>query len=613
MDIRQPQREQQRFSRRMVLALGLIAVMTAILLGQLLKIQVLQHPDYATQSTRNAIALLPIAPARGLILDRHGQVLADNRVTFTLAITPNTAGDLSDTIGRLRSVLPVSGDDLEAFQRDLGRSHPYQPVVIRRNLSAAELAAFAVHRHEFPGIELQARLKRFYPYGSLFAHVVGYVGHLTPADLDEASANHYAGIDYIGKNGLEAEYEEILRGEPGNQNVEVDARGRPLRTLRDTPPKQGENLTVTLDLALQQAAARAMGTHSGAVVALDPANGEVLVAYSSPAFDPNAFVDGLSGTAWAALQDDPATPMTNRFLRGAYPPGSTIKPFIALVALQNDVITPDEKLPGGATYQIPGSTHKYYDWKPGGHGAENLGEAIRDSNDVYFYQLAMRLGIARLSAGLAPFGFGKLAGIDLPGEAAAVLPSPEWLQRRYHQPWYQGQTVMVGIGQGYLLATPLQLARATAAIANGGKLVTPHLVRSNADIDNPADAIPQGIGLSAAAMSEVQTAMRAVVTSGTAHNLANDPNAIAAKTGTSQVRRARRNDAGRALTGDPTALQDHALFIAYAPADHPRIAVAVIVEHGGHGGSAAGPIARAVIDAYLQGSASPLPTPGATP
>ena len=498
--------------------------------------------------------------------------------------------------------MPVSAEDQQRFNHDLSHARPYQPILLRRNLSPGELAAFAVQRHQFPGVDIQTRIKRHYPYGALFAHAVGYVGRLTPAEVREEQMADYAGLDSIGKSGLEAQYETLLKGQPGDQEVEVDARGHTLHTRLRNPPREGVTIRTTLDLAVQQAAAKAMIGQQGAVVALDPRNGDILAAYSAPAFDPNAFVDGLSTAVWSSLRDDPGTPMANRFLRGSYPPGSTIKPFVALSALRDKAVAADQRLAGGAYYQIPGTKHKYYDWKPGGHGAQNLREAIRDSNDVYFYQIAMRLGAIQLGNGLARFGFGQCSGVDLPGESAGVIPSPVWLRRRYGQTWYQGQTVMMGIGQGYLLSTPLQLARATASIANGGKLVIPHMKQTSDGATQPLDFSPEDIAV-------IQGAMRDAVTSGTGKSLANDLHAIAGKTGTAQVHHAQRNDSGRVLHDTVQLWQDHALFIAYAPADHPRIAVAVVVEHGGHGGSTAGPVARAVIDTYLNTVTTPEVNP----
>lgn len=592
MNALQPAQEHRQFVGRLLVVAGLIALLTTIVAIQVFRLQVWDHDHYATQSTHNIIALLPIAPLRGRILDRRGQVLADDRTSFALAITPNKAIHLVETIHRLQKILPINAEDQKRFNHDLAHAHPYQPVLLRRDLNPDELAAFAVQRHQFPGVEIQTRIKRHYPYGSLFAHVLGYVGRLTPAEISENQTADYAGLDSIGKNGLEAQYEALLKGQPGNQEVEVDARGRTLHSRLCNSAQQGTTLHTTLDLAVQQAAARAMAGQQGAVVALNPQNGGVLAAYSAPAFDPNAFVDGLSTAVWTRLRDDPGTPMTNRFLRGSYPPGSTIKPFVALNALHDKAVTADQRLAGGAYYQIPGTKHKYYDWKPGGHGAENLREAIRDSNDVYFYQIAMRLGVTQLGDDLAHFGFGQRSGVDLPGESAGVVPSPGWLRQRYGQTWYQGQTVMMGIGQGYLLSTPLQLARATASIANGGRLVTPHVEQS-------PDSVTQALDFSPDDIAVIQDAMRDAVTSGTGKSLANDFHTIAGKTGTAQIHHAQRNDSGRVLHNTNQLWQDHALFIAYAPTDHPRIAVAVVVEHGGHGGRTAGPVARAVIDAYL--------------
>ena len=602
MNALQPAQEHRQFVGRLLVVAGLIALLTTIVAIQVFRLQVWDHGHYATQSTHNIIALLPIAPLRGRILDRRGQVLADDRTSFALAITPNKAIHLGETIHRLQKILPINAEDQKRFNHDLAHAHPYQPVLLRRDLNPDELAAFAVQRHQFPGVEIRTQIKRYYPYGSLFAHVLGYVGRLTPAEIREDQMADYAGLDSIGKSGLEAQYEALLKGQPGNQEVEVDARGRTVHSRLHRLARRGTTLHTTLDLAVQQAAGRAMAGRQGAVVALDPQNGDVLAAYSAPAFDPNAFVDSLSIAVWSKLRDDPGTPMTNRFLRGSYPPGSTIKPFVALSALHDKVITADQRLVGGTYYQIPGTKHKYYDWKPGGHGAENLREAIRDSNDVYFYQIAMRLGVTQIGNGLAHFGFGQRSGVDLPGESAGVVPSPGWLRQRYGQTWYQGQTAMMGIGQGYLLSTPLQLARATASIANGGRLVTPHLELSSDSVTRPLDFSPDAVAV-------IQNAMRDAVTAGTGKLLADDIHTVAGKTGTAQIHHAQRNDSGLVLHNTIQLWQDHALFIAYAPADHPRIAVAVVVEHGGHGGRTAGPVARAVIDAYLDTMTAPEVSP----
>ncbi|AEK59022.1 MULTISPECIES: penicillin-binding protein 2 [Acidithiobacillus] len=595
-------RERAFFTSRLLFIAVLIGLMSTVLLGRILHLQVQAHERYLLQSDRNTLAVLPLAPVRGRILDRHGRVLADNRQEYILTLIPEAVDDIARTVSALRAVLPISEEDYQAFLRNRRGTHPYQAVVLRRNLSATELARFALVKGGFPGVRIETRWQRVYPYGPLFAHLLGYVGRPDARDLARDSTLVRSGLDQVGKSGLEAEYETLLRGVPGVQEVEVNARGNSVGSFEERPAQAGEDLHTTLDLDLQRTAAAAMAGHSGAVVAVEPRTGAVLAAVSAPSFDPNDFVRGLDGTEWQRLRDDPLHPLNNRFATGNYPPGSTIKPFVALVALRNGAIRPEETLAGGSYFQIPGTTHRYYDWRPGGHGRQDLRAAIRDSNDVFFYQLALRLGPTPLAQGLQDMGFGQSTAIDLPSEGRGLVPSPAWMNTRNgRERWHTGQTVMMGIGQGYMLATPLQLARATAAIAADGRL--PDL-RLRAD----RPVATRAIGVAPRQLQLVDEAMRAVVRRGTAHILADDPHDIAGKTGTAQVRRAERDVNGRVRGGsDSRHLRDHALFIAYAPASDPRIAVAVIVEHGGHGGSAAAPVAKAVIDQYLDGNSVAQP------
>ncbi|MGC9239287.1 MAG: penicillin-binding protein 2 [Acidithiobacillus sp.] len=595
-------RERAFFTSRLLFIAALIGVMSLVLLARILYLQVQAHERYVLQSDRNTLAVLPLAPVRGKILDRQGRVLADNRLEYVLTLTPDSVADIGETIAALRTVLPISDEDYRAFLRNRRGTHAYQAVVLRRNLNATELARFALVKGSFPGVQIETHWQRVYPYGPSFAHVVGYVGRPDSRDLEQDPTLARSGLDQVGKSGLEAQYEDLLRGVSGVQEVEVNARGQSVGSFEERPARAGTDLHTTLDLDLQTAAAAAMAGHSGAVVAVDPRNGAVLAAYSAPSYDPNDFVKGLDGAQWQSLRDDPLHPLNNRFAAGNYPPGSTIKPFVALVALRDGAIQPDETLAGGGYFQIPGTQHRYYDWRPGGHGRQDLRAAIRDSNDVFFYQLALRLGPTRLAQGLEDLGFGNSTAIDLPGEARGLVPSPAWMRtRRGQSHWHTGQTVMMGIGQGYLLATPLQLVRATAAIAADGQLPDLHLRADRPVLTRTVAASPRHMQL-------VEEAMRAVVQHGTAHILASDPHDIAGKTGTAQVRRAERDAVGRVRKGsDSRHLRDHALFIAYAPASHPQIAVAVIVEHGGHGGSAAAPVAQAVIDRYLDRDSTAQP------
>lgn len=601
------------FSVRTTQAFAGIVLLALVLVARLAYLQVYQHEHYSTLSKQNRIAVVPIPPTRGLILDRKGRILAENRPMYTLEVVMERVDDRKATLERLRQLLPITDDDLKAFERDLKRKRPFEGVVLRRDLSDEEVATFAVHRHQFPGVEINARLRRVYPNGPLAAHLLGYVGRINSQDLSKIDPNNYAGLDYIGKDGVEKAYEALLRGRPGYKQVEINSHGRIIRDLESVPAVPGENLTLSIDLDLQRVAEAAIGNQQGAVVAMDPQTGEVLALASLPGFDPNWFVDGISQGLWKSLQEDPYKPMTNRFLRGLFPPGSTLKPFVAAAGLKAGVITPEQTVYCPGFFRLPGKSHKYYCWKRTGHGSEDVRTAIAQSCDVYFYTTAMNLGIQLMHDELSFFGFGEKTGIDLFGEKAGVLPSPDWKKQRFKQIWYPGETVIAGIGQGYVLTTPLQLARATAIVANGGVPVHPRVgLYSTDSVSGRRQSLlaPRGtpIPFSARELSVVREGMRLVVTGGTATNINHGPVSIAGKTGTAQVARVQRDASGGALNSSQEHLRDHALFIAYAPAEAPRIAVAVIVEHGAHGNTAAAPVARAVIDAYLAPQATPVLT-----
>lgn len=614
MDIK-TELDAQRFSMRLLQAFVGIVLLASILLGRLVYLQVIQHEHYSTLSTQNRIALVPVPPTRGLILDRKGRVLAENRPMYTLEVVPERAGNIKNTLARLREILPISDDDIKSFYRDLRRRRPFESVILRRNLSDAEMADFAVRRYQFPGVEINARLHRYYPYGMLAGHLLGYVGRLNAQDLNRIDPSEYAGLDYIGKDGVELAYESLLRGQPGYKQVEINSHGRVVRDLETVPAVPGQNLVLSIDLDVQRAAEQAMGNRQGAVVALNVKTGEVLALVSVPGYDPNWFVDGINSVLWSNLQADPYHPMINRFLRSSFPPGSTFKPFMALAGLTSGVLTADHKTYCPGFFRLPHTSHKYYCWKRSGHGSLDVEHALAQSCDVFFYTTAMNLGIERMDEYLRPFGFGQKTGIDLAGERTGLLPSPAWKEKRYKQPWYPGETVIAGIGQGYVLATPLQLARATAVIANGGFLVQPRLGRYLVDsVTGRRQSLlvppqPTAIHFSKEDIQTVRDGMRLVVTGGTAHNINNGPVPIAGKTGTAQVARVTRNSRGQALNSSDEFLKDHALFTAYAPADDPQIAVAVIVEHGVHGNVTAAPVAKAVIDAYLAPHAASATAP----
>ena len=497
-----------------------------------------------------------------------------------------------------------------AFERLRAQGRRYDPVPLRGNLNEVELARFAVNGHRFPGVDIGVELLRYYPLGRDTAHVLGYVGRINERETEQIDSVEYSGTHYIGKSGVEKAYEEILRGQVGYQQVEVNAKGRVLRVLEAQAPRSGRDLHLYLDIGLQQAAAAALGDNRGAVVAIDPRTGGVLAMVSSPTFDPNPFVGGIGVEEYRNLRDDPDHPLFNRAVRGQYPPGSTVKPFIGLGGLVMGTATFSQSKYCPGSYQLPGNSHKYRDWRRGGHGTVGMKQAIVQSCDVYFYDLAHDMGIDRLHDFMSTFGFGARTGVDVAGEQPGLLPSREWAQRARNRAWFPGETLIVGIGQGAFLATPVQLAAATAAMANRGRLIEPRVVRATGTpgikAEDPTSApvrrVPVEHDLD---WDNVIGAMTDVVEHGTAKRIRTNAYRIAGKTGTAQVftvgQKERYNESQVS-----ERKRDHALFVAFAPVEDPRIAVAVIVENGGHGGSVAAPIARQVMDAYLGFAPAPV-------
>lgn len=607
------QYEQHRFRLRLVIAAILVLLCFGVLFVRFLFLQVLRYDHYQTLAENNRISLVPVVPNRGLILDRNGVVLAENFFVYTLEITPSKAGNVTKTIEDLSALLEITDSDRKRFNKLRAQSRNFESVPIRSHLKEEEAARFAVNSYRFPGVEIRSRLFRHYPLGQMGSHLTGYIGRINDRDVaaleQSAEIANYKGSDHIGKGGLEQSYERQLHGTTGFQQVEVDADGHAVRVLASTPPISGNNLMLSIDVKLQQIAEEAFGNRRGALVALDPANGEVLAFVSMPTYDPNLFVDGIDQENWKVLNESRDKPLINRPLRGAYPPGSTFKPFAALAGLENGKRHPPFSIGDPGYFTLPGSAHRYRDWKPEGHGVVDVVKAITISCDTFFYGLALEMGIDKLSSFVSHFGFGKVTGIDIEGERSGLLPTPEWKQKRFRQPWYPGETVITGIGQGYTLATPLQLAFATAMLANNGIGAKPHLVRSirdslSGEIRNlPIETLDR-IPLDVKNLELVKQGMLGVtLPGGTAASIgAGAPYAIAAKTGTAQVVGIAQGQKYNEHLIDEYH-RDHALFIAYAPADAPKIALAVIVENGGHGGSAAGPIARKVMDYYLLGKA----------
>lgn len=599
-------RESRLFNERAAWAVFITLLLVGVIGGRLIYLQVINHSHFTTLSDGNRINIVAVPPMRGFIYDRNGVLLAQNIPSFSLEIIPEKAGNLDETIAALRQLVAVSDEDVRRFYRQLRRKRPFHSIPLRFNLNDAEMARFAIERHHFPGVETAARVVRHYPLGTLAVHAVGYVGRINEEELRQLDAN-YSATDFIGKTGIERHYEELLHGQVGFKQVEINVVGRALRELSQTPPVPGQSVYLTLDAALQQAAESALGERRGAVVAIDPRNGDVLAFASTPGYDPNPFVTGIDQPSYDRLQNSPDTPLFNRALRGQYPPGSTIKPLIGLAGLESDRIKVNTSSFCPGWFSLEGDSHRYRDWKQTGHGMMNLESAIVESCDVFFYDLALTLGIDRIHDYLGLFGLGRLTGIDLPNERPGLLPSRAWKRQQHNQPWYRGETVIAGIGQGYMLTTPLQLAHSTAVLAARGVSHTPRLVQA---VEIPASGTRQAlppIRTEDVAIRDMQDwdnvieAMRKVMHSprGTAQAVGRGaPWPIAGKTGTAQVfgiRQDERYDEKNIAE----RLRDHALFVAFSPIDDPRIAIAVIVENGGSGSGAAAPVARQVIDHYL--------------
>lgn len=603
--------ELSRFTARLKVGGLFVLLLCVVLAGRLFYLQVLQYEHYHTLAESNRIALVPIAPSRGLIVDRKERILAENYSAYTLEIVVAKTPDLEGLLAEIGHLIEITPRHLSRFKKLLAESREFETVPLKSKLTDEEVAILAANRYRLPGVEVKARLFRNYQAGPGMAHVVGFIGRINDADLkmlrEEMRAENYKGSSHIGKVGLEQRYEKWLHGRTGFEQVETDASGRAVRVLSRVPPVSGHDLKLYLDAGLQEVAEHAFGNFRGGLVALDPKTGGVLALVSKPGFDPNLFVDGIDPETWKDLNESPDKPMVNRVLRGIYPPGSTIKPFMALAALELGLRRPTDSIVDPGYYSLPGSSHRYHDWKAGGHGVVDLHKSVVQSCDTYYYRLAVDMGIDRMHDFLAKFGFGSPSGIDLTGESGGLLPSREWKARRWNKPWFLGETVIAGIGQGYHLATPLQLATATAVLANGGARVEPRLVQAMRDpatrqwqslpvtMREHAALDPRHLEIVRAAMVDVLKPGGTAVAAG-----AGAPYLIAGKTGTAQVVGMSQN---QKYVASQVARQhrDHALFIAYAPADAPRIALAVLVENGGHGGTTAAPIARAVFDYYLLG------------
>ncbi len=603
--------ELDRFRFRVAFAVGMVVLAFSLLIGRFVFLQVLQHDYYTTRAEDNRISLVPIPPDRGVITDRNGVVLARNYSAFTLEITPSKVESLDRTIDALGELIEILPKDKRRFRKLLEESRSFESLPIRTRLTDQEVARFAANRYRFPGVEVKARLFRQYPFGPVAAHAIGYINRINKADLEaieekEQSAN-YKGTEHIGKTGLEKSYEFHLHGETGYEKVEIDAGGRAVRNLSRTPPTPGSNLTLTLDIKLQEIAEKAFGERRGALVAIEPSTGGILALVSTPTFDPNLFVDGIRSEDWDLLNNSPNRPMINRALNGAYPPGSTYKPFMALAALETGKRTPGQTIfdPGHFTF----GGHTFRDEKKSGHGVVDMHKSIVHSCDTYYYMLANDMGIDSIARFMAPIGFGSKTGIDIDGESIGVLPSPEWKKRRFKKPeqqkWFAGETISIGIGQGYNTFTPIQLAQGMATLANDGVLFKPHLVKHITDSRTGEKTLiePQPLRVLPWKKQNIETIKKAMVgvnIEGTgARAFAGAEYVSGGKTGTAQVFSLKGGEYFAHKIKEE--LRDHALYIAFAPADQPKIALAVLVENGGFGSQSAAPIARMVMDYYLLG------------
>lgn len=598
------ERDARLIRARVLFGGAALVLLTMLLMFRMYYLQVVQFEHHSTLAENNRIHVQSLPPTRGMIYDRNGVVIADNRASFSLTLTRERAGDWEQVLDSIVEILELDNDSRELFEKRIRQGRrPFEPVPVMFELSEEQIARIAINQFRLPGVEVSASLVRYYPQQEHFAHSVGYVGRINETELKNLDPVNYSGTHHIGKTGIERFYEEQLHGQVGYEEVETNARGRVLRVLNRVEPVSGQDIYLTLDSNLQEAAELALDGRRGAIVALDPNNGEVLAMVSQPSFDPNPFVTGISFKAYGELRDSLDQPLFNRVLRGLYPPGSTIKPMMAVAGLDAGVITPKSRVFDPGFYQLPNNKHKYRNWNRYGDGWVELDLAIARSNDTYFYDLAHKLGIDRMHDYMSRFGFGQRVALDMFEETAGLMPSRDWKRNRYRQPWYPGETLILGIGQGYMQTTPLQLAQATALMASKGKWIRPHLARSVGglqpivDAQEPPDIVLRDEKFWEPARLGMENVLHGA--RGTARKVGDTAQyRIAGKSGTAQVvaiKQGERYDRDKVQERH----RDHALFIAYAPAENPAIAVAVMIENGESGSGVAAPIAKQVLDAWL--------------
>ncbi len=600
-------RESRLVNDRLIFAAILAGILFAIIMTRLTVLQVVEHEHFTVLSNKNRIDIEPLSPQRGLIYDRNGVVLAENIPTFSLELVPEKVTSLDETLAALATLFMLSNDDVAEIEAIIKQQRRFRHVVIRERLTEQEVAIFSANRHKFPGVDVVGRLIRHYPHGALFAHTVGYVGRINERDQKNIDEKAYKGTLQIGKTGVEKEYETLLHGQVGYQQVETNVSGRVVRELSSEPSVSGQGLFLHLDINMQRVASEALGEFNGAIVAMEAKTGGILAMVSKPDFNPNSFVSGISTTEYGALRDSLDRPLFDRALRGHYPPGSTLKPFVALAGLELGILTPHSKTFCPGWYTLPGKDHRYRCWKSHGHGHVDLKQSLAQSCDVYFYDLANSLGIDQLHGFLDFFGFGRRTGVDIPSESSGLSPSSEWKRSARNQVWYPGETLISGIGQGFNQTTPVQLAQATAMLAMRGVHVGPQAARAIRDNEadeltllptKTSDSLPivnnQHWEAVIDSMVEVTSGER-----GTARSVGEGlPFKVAGKTGTAQVFGIKQDEKYDAETL-AKKLHDHALFIAFAPADNPELVVVVVAENGGSGSRIAAPMARQMIDQYF--------------
>lgn len=602
LNVKQHWREVRLFQNRCIVLSIIILIMALAVIARLIYLQIFSHQFYTTLSQQNIVEVLPLPPKRGLIFDRNGILLAKNIPSYTLEITPEKTQHLNATIARINKIIPITSDDIKHFKLALNHHHRFDPTPLKFHLSESQVDTFYVNHFQFPSASIKVTMLRHYPLGSTTSQVVGYVGRINSQELAHLDPINYSDTNYIGKTGIERKFEQQLHGTVGHEEVETNAAGRIMRILKKTPPISGSNLYLTIDSRLEKATEAALTGKVGAVVAIDPNNGQVLALVSNPSYNPNLFVDGISEQAYKKLTHAPGNPMINRATLGQFAPGSTMKPFYAIEGLDSGTITPQYQIFDPGWFKLPNNNHIFHDWQRNGHGWVNYAKAIMVSCDTFFYGLAVKLGIHRLDSILDRFGFGHITGIALPSEDSGLVPTPFWKMGAKGHPWYTGDTVNAGIGQGYVLVTPLQLAMATAALSLHGQRYKPMLIMKTqapkkTALSTPAIPLPPVVLKHNWVWNDVINAMQQVITNphGTGLHFGRHPGyTVAAKTGTAQVYGHSRDEYA-VQTNIPKRLRNNELFIAFAPIRHPKIALAVVIEHDGN----ASAVARKVIDAYF--------------